>query len=133
MTLNTGDNCFHIYAALAGSSVSPLSLGDRLPAGLWIPPVTVVFCKVDGAGHSMISRQEAEEVHVEVVALMCSVLRQVRGVGCMAVGMASVTIDLVFQQETLNHSLSVRSFPAATWFGSRTVTSSTLWLSAALR
>ena len=61
----------------AGSSSYPLGLGDRLPAGLWIPPVTVVFCKVDGGGHSMISRREAEEVHVEVVALMCSVIRQV--------------------------------------------------------
>ena len=86
MTLNSGDNCFRPYAALAGSSVSPLSLADRLPAGLWIPPVTVVFCKVEGGGHSMISRREADEVHAELVALMCSVLRQVSGVGRMAVG-----------------------------------------------
>ena len=62
----------------AGSSFSPLGLADRLPAGLWIPPVTVVFCKVDGGGHSMISRREADEVHSEIVALMCSVMRQVR-------------------------------------------------------
>ena len=59
----------------AGSSFSPLGLADRLPAGLWIPPVTVVFCKVDGGGHSMISRREADEVHSEIVALMCSVMR----------------------------------------------------------
>ena len=73
----------------AGSSSYPLGLGDRLPAGLWIPPVTVVFCKVDGCGHSMISsRREADEVHAELVALMCSILRQVRGRYSLCVCMA---------------------------------------------
>ena len=63
----------------AGSSFSPLGLADRLPAGLWIPPVTVVFCKVDGGGRTAPSRREADALHSELVALMCSVMRQVNG------------------------------------------------------
>ena len=61
----------------AGSSFSPLGLADRLPAGLWIPPVTVVFCKVDGGGRTAPSRREADALHSELVALMCSIIRQV--------------------------------------------------------
>ena len=61
----------------AGSTCSPLNVADRLPPGLWIPPVTMVFCKVEMPGGLHLARYEMDRVNSEIIALMATVMRQV--------------------------------------------------------
>ena len=62
----------------AGSLIAPLTSTEDLPEGL--PPVTMVFSSVEGGKqYSAWHRQDAREVHLQLLAVMYSVLRQVPG------------------------------------------------------
>ena len=61
-----------------GALHSPLFPSDKIPQGLWTPPVTIVFCAVEeGRMFCNRHRKASLVVHQELLALMRTVLRQV--------------------------------------------------------
>ena len=65
---------------LAGAFLAPL--GPRDPqSAVSLPPVTVVFCSIEGGKQYASSRSKADarDMHLELVAIMRGALRQVPG------------------------------------------------------
>ncbi|GAX81930.1 hypothetical protein CEUSTIGMA_g9358.t1, partial [Chlamydomonas eustigma] len=66
------------YFHAPGSTVYPLGSTDKVPQGLWNPPVTHVFCKVEKTGGvGGLSKRDMDDLHAELVALMYSIMRQI--------------------------------------------------------
>ena len=64
----------------AGALLAPLGLRDPLSAGS-LPPVTMVFCSIEGGKQyaSLRSKADARDVHMELIAVMRGALKQVPG------------------------------------------------------
>ena len=66
------------YFGAVGALSSPLSASDSITSGAWLPSVSAVFCKVDGGRqYTLRYRHDAAEVHLQLMAVVQSVLRQV--------------------------------------------------------
>ena len=67
-------------SAWAGAFLAPLGSRDPLSAGS-LPPVTMVFCSIEGGKQyaSLRSKADARDVHLELIAVMRGALKQVPG------------------------------------------------------
>ena len=67
------------FCSLPGALSAPVAATDTFPSHLSVTMVTIVFCMVEGGKqYAAKSRRDAREVHVQLVALLRSVLLQVR-------------------------------------------------------